>query len=82
MADTDDEPQCESCRSTGVPLQTFERGYGQANVGGTRTLCQFCHSSEMSIVDQYPRQFDRGVITIGKIICYVGNEILKELRKR
>lgn len=77
--ENDEEPQCQSCGSTGVPLTAYTSFRMSRLKGASKILCALCANTKAGNAHEYPEQYpDRDVL---QIICYVGNEILKALPK-
>lgn len=80
---------CFCCRSEDVPLKAYghimhSRRYDVARSFNTppfKALCYLCAATYASTMEEYPDGRDSDVTEIAKAICFVGNEILKELRK-
>jgi hypothetical protein len=74
----EDDEQCDSCDSKDVPLNDYPQGIG--NSRRSRKLCFLCANTRAGNALEYPEQY-RGQDGILQAICFVGNEILKALRK-
>jgi hypothetical protein len=75
----DDPPECECCKAKAVPLTEY-----RPNVMGIhrepRLLCDLCAGTMTSTLDDY--KHSRGDhVEIMKVVCFVGNEILKAIRQ-
>ena len=76
MSDEEDPPECSSCGAKGVKLTN----YNKHGLGLEVDLCDLCANSPAGNAAVYPGQNPHGDVL--QTICFVGNEILKELRKR
>lgn len=84
MADAD-EPRCECCDAQGVPLKVYpsnRASHKKSPEENKITLCKLCVSTSASTWSEYPEQQTREALSIMRAICFVGNEILKEIRRR
>lgn len=80
---SDDEQECASCHSKGIPLEFYEYFRvvaAQRGVAG-RLLCALCAGTHAGNAEEYPDQYRHERNTM-RTICYVGNEILKALKAR
>ena len=67
-----DIPECDCCMAQGIKLTKYKES--------GRTLCKLCANTLADYVHR--RAYGSEECHIMQTICYVGNEILKELRKR
>lgn len=82
-----EEPECNCCQSFDVPLKVYEvsqhsparQNNDYYGLPQFRALCELCAGSLVGSWDEYPNQHGDD-LAIGRVICYVGNEILKEIR--
>jgi hypothetical protein len=82
-AGEDEKPSCNCCGSEGVPLEVFRRYgiSGKQRKGNDRfaALCQICANTHIGSVYEFPdRESTHDIL---KTIAFVGNEILKQIRK-
>lgn len=76
-AQEEDERECAFCRSRGVTLAEYQRHSNTA----PRLLCDLCASTDGGTIQHYPEQYDSSTRVLAGMLCFIGNEILKELRK-
>ena len=89
LTDEGEEPECRCCGSKGAPLRPYpmDRGrpsFDQALRDGRppfRVLCPICANTMVGVYSDYPEQHDPDVLAAMKMVAYVGNLILRELRK-
>lgn len=71
---------CECCDSTDVPLKTYGMNRHWPQEDKKKWLCILCASTAAGNAFEYPEQY-RGSADILSAISFVGNMILKEIRK-
>jgi len=80
------DPSCACCGATGVSLKDYDmRRPLDPRDDGPRPalLCDLCASTMTSTYSlQYADYHDRDTVEVMKVVCFVGNAILRELRKR
>lgn len=80
-------PECECCGAGAIDLTTYNLRHPQwkpieGNFEKVETImCDLCANTHVSLYKEYPsRELSNN--EIGKVICFVGNEILKAINKR
>jgi hypothetical protein len=74
-----DSIDCESCGYPAYDVQTYTRLRPDATNGKTKHLCGLCASTHTGTGHEYPSHYPGTEVM--KVVCYVGNVILEELRK-
>ena len=80
-----DAPECDCCRASGVRLKEYDlrRPLMRDDPERMRMLCELCAGTMTSTyVLQYPGQHDRDSVEVMRTLCYVGNQILKAVRRK
>jgi hypothetical protein len=78
-----DPPECSACRSEGVPLAEYRRGWERGRPEEKKLLCLLCAGTRVGQIDDYRHLRENSdLVEIQRQINYVGNTILKAIEEQ
>lgn len=77
----EDEPVCECCGASGIPLQEYPETYPrQEKIHKLCYLCAATFASNYCVMYADLYRNNEALRKLAPIICFVGNEILKAIK--